>query len=322
MKEHSIFWPLTMIAAGMLWLMTSMGFIPETNLWALTHIFPLLLIALGVGMILRAYWRFAGMLTSLLVVAGAVLAVIYAPQFGWDTVPGWGWNVFSFDSDLGGRVTGSGVVRSETRSLDEFDSISIQYPAEIFIRQGKSPSVTIEAEDNLLPQLGTDVSGSVLRFENTERNWNDRVNPSKPVILTITVNELSEVRFSSAGKLLAENLKTDTLAIVISGAGDVTLTNLDAGSLSFNLSGAGNLVVDGTVDDLQMHLSGFGNFNGADLQAQTADVSISGAGNATIWVEKELNARISGAGSVDYYGEPSVSRNVSGVGSINGRGEK
>ena len=79
MKERSIFWPLVMIATGVLWLMVGMDIIPRANLWALTHTFPFLLIALGVGLILRAYWRFAGMLVSLLVVAGAVTGCRLCP---------------------------------------------------------------------------------------------------------------------------------------------------------------------------------------------------------------------------------------------------
>ena len=50
MKKRSIFWPLAMIATGVLWLLTGMGIVPSANLWALTHILPFVLIALGVGM--------------------------------------------------------------------------------------------------------------------------------------------------------------------------------------------------------------------------------------------------------------------------------
>ena len=322
MKEHSIFWPLAMIAAGMLWLMTGMGIIPEANLWALTHIFPFLLIALGLGLILRAYWRFAGMLMSLVVVAGAVLAVVYAPLLGWDDAPSWGWNALSFDSDLGGAVAGSGVVSSETRKVSGFDMISIKFPADITIKQGTSESIVIEAEDNLLPQLGTDVRNGALYFENTEKNWRERVNPTKPVLLTITVTDLSQVNFSSAGKMFIESLEVDELEIAVSGAGDITITNLSTDQLGVSLSGAGNIQADGSANELSLGISGFGNFNGGTLQSQNAEVRISGAGNATVWVEQELDARISGAGSVDYYGNPKVSKNISGVGSINDRGQK
>ncbi len=321
-EDRSIFWPLTMIAAGVLWLLIGMGIVPRANLWALTHTLPYLLIALGVGLILRAYWRFAGMLVSLLVVAGAVMAVFYAPQLGWDNPPSWSWNMWDIDPELGGAVAGSGVVKTETRESAEFQSISIDYPADITIRQGDSESVTIEAEDNLLPQLAANVRNGTLYFENTERNWQDRVNPAKTVLVTITVVELNKVQFPTAGKMLIEGLQTDSLTISVSGAGDVTLTELEAGELEFNLSGAGNINADGACERLQLSISGLGNFNGGDLKSQDAEVHISGAGSATVWAEQALDANISGAGSIDYYGKPEVSEHISGVGSVRKIGDK
>ena len=321
-EDRSIFWPLAMIAVGVLWLLTGMGIVPRANLWALTHTLPYLLIALGVGLILRAYWRFAGMLVSLLVVAGAVMAVIYAPKLGWDNPPSWGWNLWDIDPELGGAIAGSGVVETETRQVAEFQSISVDYPADITIRQGDSESVTIEAEDNLLPQLAANVRNGTLYLENIERNWQDRVNPTKTVLVTVTVVELNKVQFPTAGKMLIEGLQTDSLTVSVSGAGDVTLTELEAGELEFNLSGAGNINADGVCERLQLSISGLGNFNGGDLKSQDAEVHISGAGSATVWAEQALDANISGAGSIDYYGKPEVSEHISGVGSVRKIGDK
>ena len=60
MRHRSLFWPLTLIAAGVVWLLISLHVIPSENLWALTHIWPYVLIALGVGLLLGAQWRIAG----------------------------------------------------------------------------------------------------------------------------------------------------------------------------------------------------------------------------------------------------------------------
>ena len=258
MKERSIFWPLVMIAAGVLWLLIGIGTIPRANLWALSHTLPYLLIVLGFGLILQAYWRFSGMLVSLLVVAGAVLAVVYAPQLGWNDPPSWGWDLWDFSPELGGAVKGSGVLKSETREVAEFQSISIDYPADITVRQGKTESVTVEADDNLLPQLAAEVRNGTLHFENTERNWGTRVDPTETVQLTITVVDLNEVHFPTAGSMLIEGLETDSLEVSISGAGDVTLTDLVADQLNFSLSGAGNMDASGSAGGLQLHISGFG----------------------------------------------------------------
>jgi hypothetical protein len=316
MKERSVFWPLAMIAAGVLWLLIGMEIIPRANLWALTHTLPYLLIILGIGLILRAYWRFAGMLVSVLVVAGAVMAVYYAPQLGWDDAPSWSWNMWDIDPEIGGAVAGSGVFETESREVSEFQAISVDYPANITIHQGDSESVSIEADDNLLPQLIVDVRNGTLYLENSERNWRNRVSPTKPVLVEITVVELNQVQFPTAGKMLIDGLQTDSLDISVSGAGDLTLSELDADSLEFRLSGAGSVDVDGSADRLQLRISGLGSFNGGDLRSQEAEVRISGAGSATVWVEEILDANISGAGSINYYGDPSVDERVSGVGSV------
>lgn len=323
MKNRSIFWPLVMIAAGVLWLLISLNIIPRANLWALTHILPYLLIVLGLGLILRAYWRFAGMLVSLLVVVGAIAAVIYAPQLGWNETPSWGFDFWDIDPEIGGRIAGSGVVDSATYdNLAEFQAISVDYPGNYTVQQGNAESVKIEAEDNLLPQLVAEVRSGTLHVENSESNWRDRVNPTKPVRITITVVELNRVQFPTAGKMQIEKLQTDSLALSVSGAGDVNVTDLDAGKLDFSLSGAGNINVAGEAESLELSISGFGNFNGGELETQTADVHISGAGSATVWAEETLDASISGAGSVDYYGDPSVNERISGVGSVHRVGNK
>ena len=323
MRNRSIFWPLVMIAAGVLWLLVGLDVIPRANLWALLYTLPYLLIALGLGLILRAYWRFAGMLVSLVVVVGAVAAVVYAPQLGWNDAPSWSFDLWNIDPEIGGAITGSGVIETATYDdIDEFQAISADYPGDYTVRQGNTESVTIEAEDNLLPQLVAEVRNGTLHVENTERNWRDRVNPTKTVHVTITVVELNRVQFSTAGKMLIEELQTDSLSLSVSGAGDVNMTSLDAGDLDFSLSGAGNINVDGTAENLELSISGFGNFNGGELETQSANVHISGAGSATVWAEERLDASISGAGSVDYYGDPSVNEHISGVGSVHQVGNK
>ena len=319
MKERSIFWPLVMIATGVLWLLTGLGQVPQANLWALVHIFPFLLIALGVGLILRAYWRFAGMLVSLLVVAGAVMAIIYAPQFGWDQAPNWAsWN---FGPDLGGSVPGSGVIKTETRELPELTSVFVEYPANVTILQGDDQSLKITADDNLLSQMRTEVQDGRLTIENSERNWNQRVRPSEPMQIVITVRELDEVAFSSAGKLNIDGMESDALTVTVSGAGDVNLTGVKVGQLKCTLSGAGNIKAEGSADEMNIRISGFGSFNGGELESQDAQIYISGAGSATLRAEQSLDANISGAGSIEYYGNPQVSKTISGAGSVKKVGE-
>ena len=214
------------------------------------------------------------------------------------------------------------MVVSQTRQLADFNSIEINYPVELTVQQGNANSVTIAAENNLMPQLATRVSDGTLYIENSQPDWTRRVNPTRPVILHLTVKDLQQVDFPSAGTLTVGKLQTDHLDLSISGAGSVTLSNLTARNLSVNLSGAGNITASGSAQNLTLDISGFGSFHGADLASQTAGITISGAGNATVWAKTSLNVDISGTGSVNYFGSPQVSREVSGLGSVTSQGNK
>lgn len=219
---------------------------------------------------------------------------------------------------LGGGIPGSGVVQMETRNTGAFESISIEYPgADITIRQGDKETVEIEADDNLLPQLSTEVISGRLTIKNVETEWKAMVNPSQPVEISITVRELKEIVLSAlVGDLEVNGLQSDALKLVLSGGAQITLNGIQVELLDSILSGAGDIQASGTADQIKLILSGLGNFNAADLKSNNATIELSGMGNATVQVEKKLVATIAGAGSIEYLGNPQVEQNITGAGSV------
>lgn len=319
-RNRSLFWPLLLIAAGVVWLLVKSGTVPSANLWALTHIWPFLLIAAGVGIILRPYWQYTSIALDVLIIGGALLAILYAPQLGWAS-PSMLTMFNNGESFIGPGERGSGNVVTQTREVSDFRAIEVSYPAQVVVKQGSKESLEIEAEDNLLPNLKTQVrNGSLEIFY--RREGGKHVNPTRTVKITITVKDLANVDFSSAGELILEKLKTDSLDVSLSGAGNVELEDIEVQALQIDMSGAGSGTASGTADDLGVVISGFGDFNGGDLHSKDARVNISGAGSATVWVDNELDAQVSGAGSVSYYGSASVTRQISGVGGVNHLGDK
>jgi hypothetical protein len=221
-------------------------------------------------------------------------------------------------SGLGGGVPGSGKIQKETREPGAFEAITIEYPgAEIIIQQGDKEIVEIEADDNLLPQLSTDVFSGTLTIKNVKTDWKTTVNPSKPVKIEITVRDLTEILLSApVGNLTVNDLQTGTLKLVVSGGAQVKLNEIQVDLLDSVLSGAGDIQISGTADEVKLVLSGLGDFNAADLQSHKADIELSGMGGATVRVEEELAATITGAGSIQYFGNPHVEQSVNGAGSV------
>jgi hypothetical protein len=320
-QRRSLFGPLLLIAAGVIWLLVKSGNIPSANLWALTHIWPFLLIAAGLGIILRPYWQYTSILLDVLIIGGAILAILFAPQLGWAS-PSF-FSMFNYDGEvfMGPGERGSGNIVTETREVSNFRAIEIEYPAQVLVKQGSEESLKIEAEDNLLPNLKTQVRNGTLEIF-YKREEGKHVNPTKTPRITIVVKDLADVGFTSAGELTIEKLKTDNLDVSLSGAGNLELDEVQVKGLQVSLSGAGSLTASGTADDLDLSISGFGDFDGADLHGKVARVNISGAGSATVWVDEDLMAGISGAGSISYYGSASVTKQISGVGGVNHAGDK
>src|SRR5512145_281435 len=140
-QKRSLFGPLLLISAGVIWLLVKSGNIPSENLWALTHIWPFLLIAAGVGIILRPYWQYTSVVLDVLIIGGAILAILFAPQLGWASPSMF--SIFTNDGEvfMGPGERGSGNMVTETREVSNFSAIEINYPAEVLIKQGSQESL-------------------------------------------------------------------------------------------------------------------------------------------------------------------------------------
>lgn len=317
--SRPIFWPLALIAFGVLWLLGNFHVISGANLWVLLRFWPVLLIALGLDLIVRQRWPLVGNLIALLTVTLAVLAVVFAPQLGLAT-SGSGW--FGSIPFVWGGEPGSGHVMTETRPVSDFEAVSFSSFGEMTVVQGETESLSIQAEDNVLPEIRTQVRNGTLSIGYADENGWARVRPTQPIRFTLTVKHLNALDLSGAGSVVVKALTSDTLQIVLSGAGSLSCEELEAGDIGLRLSGAGSIDASGKATRLEARLSGFGSYKGGNLQSETADVTISGTGSAVVWATGHLDAHISGLGSVQYYGQPQVTKNVSGLGSVQPLGDK
>jgi putative autotransporter adhesin-like protein/cell wall-active antibiotic response 4TMS protein YvqF len=315
--SRPIFWPLVLVGAGILWLLANAHVISVDNLLVLVRFWPVLLIAAGLDLLARQRWPWLANLVTLLTVTLAVLAVVFAPRLGFATSSA-GW--YSWFPLAWGGAPGSGRVVTETREVTGFQAVSFSAVGDLNIKQGNVESLSIEAEDNVLPELQTVVRGGTLYI--SLANGPLRVWPSRPIRLNLTVKDLNRVELSGAGNTVVSELSTKQLQAILSGAGSLRFDGLAVDQLDCTLSGAGGLTVAGRSAKTSVNVSGVGALHGDDLQTASANVNLSGTGGVTLWVTNDLYANISGLGSLGYYGRPTVTKNVSGLGSVRSLGDK
>jgi hypothetical protein len=215
---------------------------------------------------------------------------------------------------------GSGKVIRETRPVSGFTSIALTCAGDIQLTQGDTESLVIEAEDNIVPMLVSEVQGTQLVLKTRP---NTSYSTNRGVHFIITVKDLSEIQTSASGNVDAGEIKASSLNLKLSGSGNVTLAGLQASSLRVEVTGSGNAEVrSGSTNQLAVNLHGSGRFSGTNLASQAANVTVTGSGSAAVWAKASLSATLSGSGDLEYYGSPSVNQNVSGSGRVRSRGNK
>lgn len=213
---------------------------------------------------------------------------------------------------------GSGNVITEERDVSDFDRLNLTGIGEVILTQGDLEELRIEAEDNLIPLLKTEVRNGTLHIGFTRRS----VIPTEPVRFYLTMRDIRGLNTSGVSSLNAGKIETDRLEVAISGTGNMDIDELTAEQLTIHVSGAGNFYAEGSADSQKVVLSGAGNYDGEDLESQEADITISGFGNVTVWATSRLDVSISGSGSVDYYGSPQIEQQISGLGEVRRLGDK
>jgi hypothetical protein len=213
---------------------------------------------------------------------------------------------------------GSGSVVTETREVTGFDRVVLSGIGDVTLVQGDEITLEIEAEDNVIRNITTEVRDGTLFIGYNQR----AVFPTRTVKFYLTMPEVRGLDTRGVSNIQAEDLSTDQLDIGISGTGNIVIENLQADQLAVNVSGAGNFSSVGQAGQQRINLSGAGNYNGEDLRSESADVTISGLGKVSVWATDALTIVISGAGSVDYYGNPQVNQQINGLGRIQHQGDK
>lgn len=216
-------------------------------------------------------------------------------------------------SDIVGE-RGSGNVVTETREVGGFVRIDLAGQGRVEVVLGDSEGLVIEAEDNLMPLLTSDVDDGTLVLGTTQN-----IAPTEDIVYAVTVVTLEAVEVSGSGEILAPDVNARTIAATVSGSGDIFMTDMEVGDLAASISGSGYIEVTGVAAALEVTISGSGDLNAEALSADTATISISGSGNSVVNVSDELSADISGSGSIEYLGDPTVESEVSGSGNIEPR---
>lgn len=211
-------------------------------------------------------------------------------------------------------LKGSGRITTEERTVPAFTAVENSGKFRILLQQAAATSITMTGEDNVLPEIRTEVVNNMLRIYYDRNNTNPK---HQMVVISIAAPVVNRLQLQTDGSI--ESIGTwnhEELFVSNSGSGEI---RWEAGmeSLYTNLSGSGKLLLKGEVAAASHTISGSGNIHSFELLSGESDANVSGSGDLELSARDALRCTISGSGNIIFKGDPPVfSQIISGSGKV------
>lgn len=211
-------------------------------------------------------------------------------------------------------ITGNGNIVTQDRHLDRFDGVKCSGSVDIEITNDNTQSVKVEADDNILPYLITNVEDGLLdvhlRSNNVFHDIHAKVYVSSP--------SLNGLYVTGSGSITSKNALKDNQQIEckLTGSGDIDAM-LDAPRVIANIGGAGIITLQGRTKNFKVSITGSGDLKAKSLLSENTEIKVTGSGSAHVFASVSLTANVTGSGDIYYSGNtPSPTIHKTGSGSV------
>lgn len=210
-------------------------------------------------------------------------------------------------------IDGNHNVVTETRNVSSFTELCSEGSFDVYLIHDTVCYVQVEAEENLLPYIDTDVNGDELVIKTHDHR---NLKPHNTIKIFVHAPGVNSVTLEGSGKIDCDSISESNFNIHLDGSGDIFIDMATCDKIKTKISGSGEVNISGTANETDFNISGSGDINSYGLVQDTCFADISGSGDMYVNVNKLLDVHISGSGKVHYYGNPVVNTDITGSGEV------
>lgn len=193
---------------------------------------------------------------------------------------------------------------TERRQTESFSRISLRVPGKLILKSGRTSSLQLSGDKEVLNRIETRVESGKLIIESTSKIWRfwEFSDHMEDVTIYVTVNKLNGVGVAGSGRIQGQGIfQTEELDLEVAGSGSINM-EVDVLQLNTGIAGSGKLAVKGKIKNLDSDISGSGKTNVDGIFGGMVSVDITGSGDLEVsgWAE-QLKANIAGSASVHGY---------------------
>ncbi|MGV8946570.1 MAG: head GIN domain-containing protein [Lutibacter sp.] len=210
-------------------------------------------------------------------------------------------------------IKGNKNVVSEDRKVNpDFEIISVQQGINLFITQGESVQLNVEADENILDILMTEVKNNELKIY-----FKKNVYQAKARNVYLTVSTISEIKASSGASVKSENTILAKSLDIDSSSGSSIVIYTATNELTSESSSGSTITIFGKSEMFSANASSGSSINANELKTVDAIAKVSSGADIKVNVTGKLTAKASSGGAIDYKGNPEdVDKEATSGGSV------
>lgn len=201
------------------------------------------------------------------------------------------------------EIEGNGKMTTETRNVSDYDQVALLGSMKVELVKGREGKLKVEAEENLLKYILTEVDGDKLKIS-VEEGYN--LDPSRNYEIKITVpfESIDAAILTGSGDIFSsDEIKAENFEIKLTGSGDIKLP-LTAKNVRASITGSGDIELRGSAKDFECKVTGSGDISAFDFKSENVNATVTGSGDIQVYASEEIRAKIPGSGDIEYKGNP------------------
>ena len=192
----------------------------------------------------------------------------------------------------------------QTRTVSEFHGISVSSGIDLYLTQKNIPEVRVEADEEAMENLITEVEGGILKIYMKEKSWLQFNWNHASCKVYVSFKTLDKLEASAGSDVASQSvLNLDKLDLDASSGADVKL-ELNASEVNAGSSSGSDIVLKGKAISFQVDASSGSDINAADFQTKKCNASVSSGSDIQVYVTEQLDAHASSGGDIEYSGNP------------------
>ncbi len=211
------------------------------------------------------------------------------------------------------HTTGSGNFISETRTVNNFDGITVGGSFEVEVKIGPVTSVVVEADDNIMKNIVTTVSGNTLQIRTEDLNNYSDVHMK----VSVTTPALKNIHASASADVVVQDVMINTGKLTFKASSGASIkTEIDAPEVETDVSSGASVTLSGKTKTYSSEASSGAVIKSWELLSENTIVKVSSGASAKVHASISLNATASSGAGVTYHGAATVNKSVSSGGSV------